>query len=107
MIRGIIPYSEIDTDARWGFARTKGWVLGYKLHLCCSIGLPVPLFADFTAANVDDTKAYCNLVEPLSGVQYVVADRDMMITNYTNMPIRREQDLSVPYEGTGTHKVTD
>ncbi len=28
-----VPRSGIDTDAKWGFSRTKGWVFGYKLHL--------------------------------------------------------------------------
>jgi hypothetical protein len=31
-----VPRPGIDTDARWGFAKTKGWVFGYKLHICCS-----------------------------------------------------------------------
>jgi hypothetical protein len=38
MIQNIMPRSGIDTDARWGFARTKGWVFGYKIHMCCSTG---------------------------------------------------------------------
>ena len=29
----IVPRSGIDTDARWGYSHTKGWVFGYKLHL--------------------------------------------------------------------------
>ena len=33
MKKGIVPRSGIDTDARWGYSHTKGWVFGYKLHL--------------------------------------------------------------------------
>jgi hypothetical protein len=36
-----VPRPGIDTDARWGFAKTKGWVFGYKLHLACSTGLVI------------------------------------------------------------------
>jgi hypothetical protein len=31
-----VPRSGIDTDARWGFSHTKGWIFGYKLHLISS-----------------------------------------------------------------------
>ena len=41
MKEGIIPYSGIDTDARWGFSHTKGWVFGYKLHMISSNDSPV------------------------------------------------------------------
>ena len=36
MEKGIVPSSGIDTDAKWGFSHTKGWIFGYKL-LCCMI----------------------------------------------------------------------
>ena len=28
MIKGIVPCSGIDTDARWDFSHTKRWILG-------------------------------------------------------------------------------
>ena len=28
--------SGIDTDAKWGFSHTKGWIFGYKLHMIFS-----------------------------------------------------------------------
>jgi hypothetical protein len=50
MNKGIVPRPGIDTDARWGFSHTRGWIFGYKLHLISSTGsLIVP--ADFTQAN--------------------------------------------------------
>jgi hypothetical protein len=39
MNKGIIPRSGVDTDARWGFSHTKGWLFGYKLHLISSTAL--------------------------------------------------------------------
>ncbi|MGI0068674.1 MAG: transposase, partial [Nitrosopumilaceae archaeon] len=76
MISGYVPRSGIDTDARWGFSRSKGWMFGYKLHLSCSTGsLVVPLSADITTANVCDNQMYHDLIEQLpDGIQYVVAD---------------------------------
>jgi hypothetical protein len=42
--KGIVPCSGIDTDARWGYSHTKGWIFGYKLHLICTTGgIVVPL----------------------------------------------------------------
>jgi hypothetical protein len=59
MNKGIVPRSGIDTDARWGFSHTKGWIFGYKLHLISSTGsTTVPLAADFTTANVQDNQLY-------------------------------------------------
>ena len=59
MIKGVVPRSGIDTDARWGFSHTKGWIFGYKLHITSSTGfLIIPLSADFTQANVQDNQMY-------------------------------------------------
>src|SRR5678810_889620 len=59
MNNGIVPRSGIDTDARWGFSYTRGWIFGYKLHLISSTGsIIVPLAADFTTANVQDNQLY-------------------------------------------------
>ncbi|HET7390771.1 MAG TPA: transposase [Nitrososphaeraceae archaeon] len=61
MIEGIVlPRSGIDdTDARWGFSHTKGWIFGYKLHIIASTGslIIMPLSADFTQA--DDVQQEC------------------------------------------------
>ena len=62
MGKGIMPCSGIDTDARWGFSHTKGWVFGYKLHMVSSTGsVAVPLSADVTTANVQDNQVYAEL----------------------------------------------
>ena len=86
--KGIVPRPGIDTDARWGYSYTKGWVFGYKLHLTCTTitavasggeQLVVPLTADVTTANVPDNKMYVpltssSLIFPLSSLWYMVAD---------------------------------
>jgi hypothetical protein len=49
MIKGVVPCSVIDIDARWGFSHTKQWIFGYNLHITASTGsLIVPLSADIT-----------------------------------------------------------
>jgi hypothetical protein len=59
IIKGAVPRSGIDTDARWGFSHTKQWVFGYKLHITSSTGsLIIPLSADFTQADVHDNQRY-------------------------------------------------
>ncbi len=66
MKKNEVPRSGIDTDARWGFSRTKGWVFGYKMHLACSTGsLIVPLSADFTTASITDNKMYESITSSL------------------------------------------
>ena len=60
--KGIVHRSGIDTDARWGYSHTKGWVFGYKLHLTCTTrDLILPLTADVTTANVQDNQMYVSL----------------------------------------------
>ena len=59
MKKKVVPRSGIDTDARWGFSHTKGWIFGYKLHLISTTGsIIVPLAADFTTANIPDNQIY-------------------------------------------------
>jgi hypothetical protein len=101
MIQGTIPRSGIDIDARWGFPSTKGWLYGYKLHICCTTGsIVVPLAAAVTSANVYDNQLYCTITERLPGeIRYVVADAgydDWKLYDYTRQrgarlvcPIRR------------------
>ena len=83
MKKGVVPRSGIDTDARWGFSHTKGWVFGYKLHLTCTAAidaLVVPLTADVTTANIPDNRMYIPLTSsPLSifslpYLLYMIAD---------------------------------
>ena len=64
-----LPIAGIDTDAKWGYSKSKGWVYGYKLHLSCSTGkLIVPLSANISTANIHDGTMYCGIVEPLAGL---------------------------------------
>ncbi len=60
MKKGIVPCPGIDTDARWGYSHTKGWVFGYRLHLTSTTATAgkrsVPLTADVTTANVQDNQ---------------------------------------------------
>ena len=59
MIKGIVPRSGIDTDARWGFRQdTKGWIFGYKLHQYGSWFDYSTIRADFTTGNIQDNQMY-------------------------------------------------
>ena len=71
MNKKVVPRSGIDTDARWGFSHTKGWIFGYKLHMVSSTGsIIVPLAADFTTANVHDNQMYSILITSSLPLQY-------------------------------------
>jgi len=62
MKEGIVPRSGIDTDARWGFSHTRGWIFGYKLHIVSSThSIVVPLTADVTIGNTPDNQVYPDL----------------------------------------------
>ena len=90
MEKGEVPCPGIDTDARWGYSHTKGWIFGYKLHLTCTTTaaasggegeqIVVPLTADVTTANVPDNKMYVpltsssSLVFSLSSLRYMIAE---------------------------------
>ncbi len=81
--KGVVPRLGIDTDARWGYSHTKGWVFGYKLHLISTTAIGeivVPLTAaDVTTANIPDNKMYVpltssSMIFSLSSLRYMVAD---------------------------------
>ncbi len=84
MAKGVIPCPGIDTDAKWGYSHTKGWIFGYKLHLTCTTGeIAVPLTADVTTANVQDNQMYVPLTSSSSSsssvfslpyLLYIIAD---------------------------------
>ncbi len=82
MYVSIVPRSGIDTDAKWGFSRTKWWVFGYKLHIISSTdpsSTVVPLAADVTTANISDKPVYPDVVsylspEILKKIHFMVAD---------------------------------
>jgi hypothetical protein len=94
-----IPYTGIDTEARWGKSKTKGWQYGYKLHLSCSTGsLVVPLSAGFTTANVYDNQMYSRVTSSLRGVRYVDADEGYDDSNLYQLSRERGFDLVCPIE---------
>jgi hypothetical protein len=83
MKKGEVPCPGIDTDARWGYSHTKGWVFGYKLHITSTTGkIIVPLTADVTTANVQDNRMYIPLTSSSSSFSafslpyllYIIAD---------------------------------
>jgi hypothetical protein len=110
MNQGIVPHSGIDTDARWGFSHTKGWIFGYKLHIVSSAGsIIVPLSADITTANVQDNQLYDALTSSLPSTtikktHYMTADPGYDDQNLYDLstdlnfqlvcPVRRYKNIS-------------
>ena len=101
MIKEIIPHSGIDTDARWGFSHTKGWIFGYKLHLLSSTGcsIVVPLSADVTTANVYDNQMYESMTSCLPrGVKYASGDSGYDDQKLYNLSVDRGFELVCPIQ---------
>jgi hypothetical protein len=99
MIKGIVPRSGIDIDARWGFSHTKQWIFGYKLHITASTGsLIVPLSADITRADIQDNQIYPAITSSLpQGVRYMAADSGYDDHKLYNLSIdRRGFELVCP-----------
>jgi Transposase DDE domain len=98
MITRVVPRSGIDTDARWGFSHTKGWIFGYKLHITSSTGsLIVPLSADFTQADTQDNQMYYAIISSLpQGIRYMAADSGYDDHKLYNLSITRGFELVCP-----------
>jgi hypothetical protein len=61
--RGEVPHTSIDTEAHWTRSGWHGWVYGWKLHLITVVaGVWIPLAAELTAANADDSTAAGKLI---------------------------------------------
>jgi hypothetical protein len=112
MKNGIVPRSGIDTDARWGFSHTKGWIFGYKLHLISSTGsIIVPLAADFTTANVYDNQMYNTMTSSSllpKEIGYMIGDSGYDDHSLYELSTKRGFELVCPvqrYEHTHTDRL--
>ena len=110
MIKEVVPCSGIDTNARWGFSHTKGWIFGYKLHITASTGsLIVPLSADFTQADVQDNQMYPTITSSLpQGIRYMAADSGYDDHKLYNLSLhRRGFELVCPVSEIYNHTSSD
>lgn len=103
MDKGIVPRSGIDTDARWGFSHTRGWIFGYKLHLISSTGsIIVPLAADFTTANVQDNQIYNPMISSSSSLSqetcFVIGDSGYDDHKLYDLSTKRGFELVCPVQ---------
>jgi hypothetical protein len=112
MNNGIVPRSGIDTDARWGFSHTKGWIFGYKLHMISSTGsVIVPLAADFTTANVYDNQMYNTMTSSSllpKEIGYMIGDSGYDDHSLYELSTKRGFELVCPvqrYEHTHTNRL--
>ncbi|HKG87776.1 MAG TPA: transposase [Nitrososphaeraceae archaeon] len=110
MIKEVVPRSGIDTDAKWGFSHTKGWIFGYKLHITSSTGsLIIPLSADFNQADVQDNQVYPTITSSLpQGVRYMAADSEYDDHKLYDLSIdRRGFELVCPVSEIYSHTSSD
>jgi hypothetical protein len=111
IIKGVVPRSGIDTDARWGFSHSKGWIFGYKLHMVSSTGsLIIPLSADFTQADIQDNQVYPAITSSSSfpqGVRYMAADSGYDDHKLYNLSIDRGFELVCPISEIYNHTSSD
>ena len=118
MKKGVVPRSGIDTDARWGYSRTKGWIFGYKLHIISTTAaagdLTVPLTADVTTANVQDNQIYVPLtstssVFSLTSMHHMTADPgydDRKLYQYSRKALGMDSVCPVErYRNTSTNRL--
>jgi hypothetical protein len=82
---GEVPHTQIDTEAAWTKSGWHGWVYGWKLHLITVVAdVWIPLVAQLTPANMDDSEAAEPLLSELpDDVRYLLGD-----THY-NTPVLR------------------
>lgn len=86
---GEVPYTSSDTDAHWTKSGWHGWVYGWKLHLLTVVaGVWIPLAAELTATNADDSTEIAKLLwwqadELPPEVRYILGDR------HYNTPLMR------------------
>ena len=78
---GVVPHTSIDTQAHWTKRGWHGWVYGWKLHLITVVaGVWIPLAAELTPANVDDSATAAKLlwwgqVRLPEQVHYILGDK--------------------------------
>jgi hypothetical protein len=60
---GEVPHTSIDIEAHWTKSGWHGWVYGWKLHLLTVVAdVWIPLAADLTPANIDDSTTAAKLL---------------------------------------------
>ena len=78
---GEVPHTSIDTEAHWTKSGWHGWVYGWKLHLVTVVaGVWIPLAAELTPANADDSGTvaklvYWGTVTLPAEIQYLLGDQ--------------------------------
>ena len=96
MENGIVPRSGIDTDARWGFSHTKGWIFGYKLHMISSTGSTiVPLAADFTTGNIQDNQMYNPMTSSMTTTTTIPEEKICYMIGDSGYDNQKLYDLSI------------
>ena len=108
MIKGIIPHSGIDTDARWGFSHTG---MDIWLQITSDIKywfIVVPLSAEVTTANIYDNQMYESITSCLPrGVKYASGDSGYDDQKLYKLSIDRGFELVCPVSEIYSHTSSD
>jgi len=102
---GTVPHTRIDTEAHWTKSGWHGWVYGWKLHLCCSVGpVWIPLAADLTPANVADGEKAPDLIRelPLQPL-FLLGDRHYNVASVSDACFLRGYPLVTTHYGKYPH----
>jgi hypothetical protein len=104
---GIVPHTQIDTEAHWTKSGWHGWVYGWKLHLAAAVAsVWIPLAATLTSANRADNEEAPVLIRELPlEVRYLLGD-----VHYNDPELRQlcsEQDLILVTTRRGSYPHTD
>jgi hypothetical protein len=103
---GVIPHSQIDTEAHWTKSGWHGWVYGWKLHVVTTVArVWIPLAAQLTPANTADNAVAPDLLRELPAeARFVLGDQSYNAPNVREACERTERRLVVPRRGRYPHQ---
>jgi hypothetical protein len=102
---GVVPHTQIDTEAHGTKSGWHGWVYGWKLHLAAAVAsVWIPLAATLTPANRADNEEAPALIRALPAeVRYVLGDVHYNDPDLRKLCDEREQFLVTTRRGTYPH----
>jgi hypothetical protein len=102
---GIIPHTQIDTEAHWTKSGWHGWVYGWKLHVAAVVAAVwIPLAATLTPANRADNEEAPALIRELPAeVRYVLGDVHYNDPDLRDLCAERDQILVTTRRGAYPH----
>jgi Transposase DDE domain len=102
---GIVPHTQIDTEAAWTKSGWHGWVYGWKLHLAATVAAVwIPLAAQLTPANVADSDVAPALLQELPAeARFVLGDQHYQAPAIRTACEAADRQLVTPKRGRYPH----